>query len=173
MEKHSTRIALHEDAPFISLLGRVTFSETFGHLFRDPQDLKSYLDKTFSVPKIESSLIKANNVFWISFVDRLPVGYAKLKLESPSDFIESTKICQLQKIYVLQDFLSLKIGLNLQSQLLEKAKALGYQDIWLSVLDENERAKRFYLKNGFEKIGEHEFRIGKERFDFIAMHKAL
>ena len=30
-----------------------------------------------------------NNIFWIAFVNRLPVGYAKLKLYSNSEFIES------------------------------------------------------------------------------------
>ena len=168
-----TRIALPSDAPSIALLGRITFSETFGHLFREPQDLKDYLEKTFSVDKIEAGLRKENNVFWISFIDRLPVGYAKLKLHSSSPFIEDQDVCQLQKIYVLKDFLSHKMGFDLQNQLLEKARSLGYKQIWLSVLDDNERAKAFYAKNGFEKIGDHEFRIGQERFDFIAMRKYL
>jgi ribosomal protein S18 acetylase RimI-like enzyme len=168
-----TRIALPSDAPSIALLGRITFSETFGHLFRDTNDLKEYLQKTFSVEKIEAGIRKKNNVFWISFIDRLPVGYAKLKLHSASPFIRDQEVCQLQKIYVLNDFLSHKIGFDLQNQLLARAQSLGYQQIWLSVLDANERAKAFYVKNGFEKIGDHEFRIGQERFDFIAMRKYL
>ena len=42
-------------------------------------------------------LRKPNNIFWIAFVNRLPVGYAKLKLYSNSEFIESKDVCQLQK----------------------------------------------------------------------------
>jgi hypothetical protein len=35
------------DAAVIALLGRITFGETFGHLFRDHQDdLRAYLDRT-------------------------------------------------------------------------------------------------------------------------------
>ena len=167
------RLAKKEDAPFIALLGRVTFTETFGHFFRDPQDLKDYYDRTFTVQKIEDGIGKPNNIFWIAFVDRLPVGYAKLKLHSNSEFIESTDVCQLQKIYVLKNFLSMGIGFELQDSLLKKAEELKFQKVWLSVLNSNDRALSFYQKTGFETIGNHDFQIGKENFDFVAMKKEL
>ena len=69
------------------------------------------------------------------YVNRLPVGYAKLKLNSNSEFIESKDVCQLQKIYVLKDFLSMKIGFGLQDLLLKKAKELNFNKVWLSVLN--------------------------------------
>ena len=167
------RLATKEDAPSIALLGRTTFSETFGHFFRDQQDLIDYYNLTFSVQKIEAGIEKPNNIFWIAFADRLPVGYAKLKLNSKSDFVESTDVCQLQKIYVLKDFLSMKIGLGLQDALLTKAKELNFDNVWLSVLNSNERAINFYKKAGFEEIGNHDFQIGKENFEFVAMGKPL
>ena len=167
------RLANKEDAQFIALLGRITFTETFGHLFRYNQDLLNYYDTTFSVDKIENGIDKPNNVFWMAFVNRLPVGYAKLKLNSKSKFIDSDNVCQLQKIYVLKDFLSMKIGFELQKVLLEIAKELGFVKIWLSVLNSNERAIKFYRINGFEDIGNHDFHIGKENFEFVAMGKVL
>ena len=167
------RLAKKEDARYIALLGRVTFTETFGHLFRDQNDLIDYYNRTFSVQKIEDGMKKQNNIFWIAFVNRLPVGYAKLKLDSKSDFIDSKDVCQLQKIYVLKDFLSMKIGFELQDSLLKKAKELNFDKVWLSVLNSNERAVNFYKKTGFEKIGNHDFQIGKENFEFIAMSKQL
>lgn len=171
--KLEIRIANKTDATFIALLGRVTFTETFGHLFKDKQDLIDYFNTTFSVDKIAHSLMKPNNVYWIAFVDRLPVGYAKLKLNSISQFIQGENVCQLQKIYVLKDFLSMKIGFDLQNRLLQKAKEMGNSKVWLSVLHSNDRAINFYLKNGFEHIGNHVFQIGNESFDFIAMSKPL
>ena len=167
------RLANKEDAVAIALLGRITFTETFGHLFRDKQDLLEYYNATFSVEKLETSIAKPNNVFWIAFVNRLPVGYAKLKLNATSEFITLENTCQLQKIYVLKDFLSMKIGFELQNQLLEKAKELGFSKIWLSVLNSNKRAIDFYKRNGFELIGHHDFQIGKENFEFDALSKEL
>lgn len=167
------RLAKTEDAKHIALLGRITFNEAFGTLFRDPEDLKIYLNETFSVQKIERSLNKLNNIFWIAFVDGLPVGYAKLKLKSPTEFVKTDRISQLQKIYVLKDFLSMKIGKRLQDLLIAKATESGSKEIWLSVWDGNQRAIGFYKKNNFRIVGSHKFSIGKEIFDFIPMSKIL
>ncbi len=110
-----------------------------------------YYNLTFSVQKIEDGIKKPDNVFWIAFANRLPVGYAKLKLNSHSDFVESQDVCQLQKIYVLKDFLSMKIGFGLQDALLKKAKELNFDEMWLSVLHSNERAIHFYKKAALNK----------------------
>ncbi|WP_411893695.1 N-acetyltransferase family protein [Winogradskyella sp. A2] len=167
------RIANHKDADHIAKLGRITFRETFGHLFIDKTDLNQYLTKTFSVDKIKSGFKKTNNVFFIAFEDGLPVGYAKLKLNSKSEFIQLNSICQLQKIYVLKDFLSKKVGFHLQNLLFDKAKESNFENIWLSVLKSNERAINFYKKNDFKEVGDHEFQIGKQIFNFIVMNKVL
>lgn len=173
MEQLVLRKARLADAECIALLARVTFTETFGHYFRDHQDLLDYYDKTFSVSKIRSSLAKENNIFWIAFWNELPVGYAKLKRFSPSDFIDTDRVSQLQKIYILKDFFAKKIGHTMQSEMLDEAIKIGNQHIWLSVLESNTRAIAFYTKNGFTEIGKHQFNIGQEHFDFIAMKKAF
>jgi len=85
MNTTEIRLAKKEDAPLIALLERVTFTKTFGLFFRDQKDLIDYYNFTFSVKKIEAGIEKTNNVFWVAFVNRLPVGYAKLKLHSPSE----------------------------------------------------------------------------------------
>lgn len=167
------RLANELDATHIALLGRITFTETFGHFFRDKKVLLDYYNRTFSVEKIRTGLKNANNVFWIAFVNELPVGYAKLKLNSKSNFIKSENVCQLQKIYILNDFLSMKIGLELQKKLIDKATENQFDEIWLSVLESNSRAINFYKKNGFKNIGNHDFQIGKENFEFIAMSRNL
>ena len=162
-----------DDVTIIALLARVTFTETFGHFFSDRNDLLNYLENTFNVSKIEQSLAKSNNVFWLAYVNQLPVGYAKLKIDSPSPFLKEKKVSQLQKIYVLKDFLSQKVGFALQDALLQETTLLGRERIWLSVLEENKRAIAFYLKNDFTLIGKHNFQIGKEQFKFQAMAKSL
>ena len=47
------RLAKKEDATYIAMLGRITFFEAFAHLFTDREGLKTYLNTTFSVDKIE------------------------------------------------------------------------------------------------------------------------
>ncbi len=167
------RKATLKDAGIIAELAITTFDETFGHLFEERRVLLDYFDRTFSEEKMQNSIQKRNNIFWLAFVGEKPVGYAKLKVHSPSEFVIGENVSQLQKIYVLKEFLSMKIGLKLQETLLQKATDLESEQIWLSVYVDNLRAINFYLKNGFEKVGEHQFQIGKYNFEFIAMNKKL
>jgi ribosomal protein S18 acetylase RimI-like enzyme len=96
-----------------------------------------------------------------------------LKKFSKSAFINSDTVSQLQKIYVLQDFTSKKIGFKLQNEMFEETQRIGNKYIWLSVLKSNERAISFYAKNGFTQIGEHTYNIGKEHFEFFVFKKSL
>jgi ribosomal protein S18 acetylase RimI-like enzyme len=44
----------------------------------------------------------------------------------------------------------------------------GKKYVWLGVWEHNERAKKFYAKNGFYKIGQHSFFMGDdEQTDYI------
>ncbi|MGB5360878.1 MAG: GNAT family N-acetyltransferase [Eudoraea sp.] len=135
------RLANTTDAEYITLLGRVTFPQTFGYYFRDKNDLLAYYNRTFSVAKIRSGFEYPNNLFWLALADDLPVGYAKLN--SKTKFSPSEKICQMQKIYVIQGILSMKISLELQNSLLNTAREKRHDKIWLSVLESNERAINF------------------------------
>ena len=170
------------DATIMALLGRITFAETFGPLFQaHPGDLRGYLDTTFDVTKIERSLAKPDNAYWLAFQDRLPVGYAKLKHPSPipigtaSDVAppngEAPNAAQLQKIYVLGAFLTEGVGYRLlQAVLPDSARKAPM--LWLEVLRENRRAIDFYARNGFTKIGEDNFAIGVQHFQFDLMARA-
>lgn len=171
--KIETRLATAGDATIIALLGRITFRETFGHLFRYQEDLSSYLDYTFAVDKIRNGLLKAQNLFWISSCNTLPCGYAKVKLGQSPPGLPLENSCQLQKIYVLQEFIPTKSGQQLLEALERDTRLSGYQHLWLSVLNTNIRARKFYLKNNFQKVGTHPYSIGREDFQFDIMLKSL
>lgn len=165
--------ATEKDAGTIAVLGRVTFGETFKNIFTNPDNLIPYYEKTFSEPKIRSSFRKNNAVYWLVYMNDVPVGYAKLKLRCDDDYSLSPTTCQLQKIYILKDHLKQKIGQKLLSVILKEAVSLKNNKIWLSVEVRNERAIHFYIKNGFLKTGNHTFSIGTDDFDFFVMSKQL
>ena len=117
------RPATPEDAAIVALLGRITFSETFGFLFRSrPAELRAYLDSTFGVGKIVTSLGKPENAYWLALWDCLPVWYAKLKHPSAPSGQARKDAAQLQKIYVLNEFLGGRIGEALLRQVLPEAR---------------------------------------------------
>lgn len=163
------RRASINDAPSIALLGRITFTETFSEYFRDQKDLFDYYERTFDVSKIRASLQQENNQYWIALWNELPVGYAKLKIDSPIESIETNNASQLQKIYVMKEFLDQKIGKQLMDELMNSFMKSHRSHLWLSVLKSNTRAIRFYERTGFKKAGEHPFQIGKESFEFYVL----
>ena len=157
------------DATHIALLGRVTFTETFGYLFHDdPDDLRAYLRATFGVAKIEASLGKPENLYWIAEQERLPVGYAKLKYPLPLPAGDARAACQLQKIYVLSEVIGQGVGHALLDRVVARAAALE-PALWLDVLKENERAIAFYASHGFTPAGDDTYVIGTQRFRFHLM----
>jgi ribosomal protein S18 acetylase RimI-like enzyme len=168
------RLAEVEDAPVVALLGRLTFSETFGYLFEHhPEDLAKYLIATFSVAKIRRSLGQPNNHYWLAFADDLPVGYAKLKNPWEAPKLSTLRAAQIQKIYILRDYLAQGIGLPLLQAACGLAADLNVETIWLTVLNENERAIRFYKRHGFTTLGQATFQIGAQTFDFEVLRKDL
>jgi len=62
MRKIEIRRAKKEDAGFIALLGRVTFTETFGHLFRD--EVKTRITKIFIREKNQNHETKITITFF-------------------------------------------------------------------------------------------------------------
>lgn len=164
------RPATPSDAEVIALLGRITFAETFGYLFTNhAADLRAYLDYTFGVAKIRNSLTQADNGYWISFLNGLPVGYAKMKYPLPADEDPYPAMPQLQKIYVLHEFLREGIGKALIEVVLKDLAARALDTVELYVLKENARAIQFYKKLGFVARGDHAYPIGAQTFHFDRM----
>ena len=94
-------IANSSHADVISSIGKQSFRDAFAHLFKNKEDLLEYLEYTYHRDKILKSLEKENNVFFLAFVENVPVGFAKAKKYSLNEQIESIAQMELQKIYVL------------------------------------------------------------------------
>jgi len=171
-EKIVIRRATLEDAAIIVELGRQTFTETFGHLFT-PTALQNYLDTTFNNIKIYNSLQKSHNQYFIAVFENKPVGYAKIKINSTTPEIQAERPVQLQKLYVLQEFISQKIGAALMQFCLQLTEIQVNDLMWLVVLQSNERAIRFYEKFNFIKYSEYAHQIGENRFEYYIMIKNL
>ncbi len=169
--KLEIRKATISDAKEISILGRKTFYDTFSQYFNSASELETYLSQTFSFEKIVSSMKKPNNIFWLAIADEIPVGYAKLKICSWHDDANTQSVSQLQKIYVHQDYLDKKIGVQLLKHLEQEVVNLKSKELWLSVLNLNERAIKFYQKLRFKPIKKHAFTIGTQTFHFELMQK--
>lgn len=167
------RRATVEDAVYISLLGRITYTESHGEYIENKKDLLAFYNTHYSVSKIREELNDKENVFWIVFSDELPIGFAKLSLNATNSIIADNNSCKLQRLYILNDFIALKIGSQLQNLILEKARELKFTTIWLTAYYKNTKGIRFYDKYGFKKIGSIDFFVGETNYENLIFAKKL
>jgi len=162
-----------ENAAILALLGRLTYAESHGHFIDDKNDLLKYLGKNFSVSNTKQDINNPKNLFYIIYADDLPVGYAKLVLNAIHESVASQNNCRLERIYILNDFIPLKIGQQFLAFLEDKAKALQLDTMWLSVYIKNNRAIRFYERNEFKNAGELNFIVNGKEYENIVFSKNI
>ncbi len=157
------------DAAVIASIGRESFSDAFGSVFNKRQDLEQYLDHTYNIGKIATSIARPNNVFFIALHNDRPVGFVKIKKQSLNSRIAGDKHTELQKIYVLKEYHGRGISAPLMQSVLQLTKEIQPDYLWLDVIIQNARAIRFYEKNGFDKKGFRSFIIGSQQFEYHVM----
>ena len=167
------RRATVTDAIHIALLGRITYTESHGDFVENKNDLLEFYNTYYSVSQIRKELNDAENLFWIVFSDELPIGFAKISLNVNCPNIADNNSCKLQRLYILNDFIALKIGSQLQDMILKKATDLKFTTIWLTAYYKNTKGIHFYKKYGFEKVGDINFFVGETNYENLVFAKNL
>ncbi|WP_298903177.1 GNAT family N-acetyltransferase [uncultured Psychroserpens sp.] len=167
------KIATEADTAILALLGRLTWAESHGHYIEDKNDVSTYLNENFSVSKTKQHINNPNQHFYIIYVDDLPVGYAKLVLKASNKYMTSENSCQLERIFILNDFIPLKIGQQLLTFAENQAKTLQLETMWLTVYIKNKRAIRFYEKNEFKNVGDLNFFVNGKAYENIVFSKKV
>ena len=167
------KLANESKAEVLALLSRVTYVESHGHFIENKNDLSKYTNQSFSVAKTKKNLTDPRHRFYIIYSDELPVGYAKLVLNDNHESIESPNACRLERIYILKDFIPMKVGQALLNFVETKAKALAFDTIWLSTYIKNLRAIKFYQKNKFQNVGELNYLVNGKEYENIIFSKKI
>jgi ribosomal protein S18 acetylase RimI-like enzyme len=158
-----------EHAEHISVIGRQSFSDAFAHLFLNKEELRDYLDHTYDPARLKGSIAKPNNAVFMAFYEDRPAGFVKMKKNSRHRVISAERQSELQKIYVLKEFHGTGVAQALMSEVVDVSGRIATGCLWLDVHIANDKAIRFYEKNGFSKAGRHEFMIGTQMFHYHVM----
>lgn len=94
------------------------------------------------------------------YVDARLVGYIQI-LVNMAESYESTPL-ELKRFYLDFSQHGKGIAADMMDLVFQTAKDLGYKKIWLGVWEKNDRAIRFYKKNGFRRVSSHMFNMGGE-----------
>ena len=167
------RVATSNDAEVLALLGRITYNESHGNYIENKVDLLNYNNTSFSVKKQEEELKNNSNLFYLIYSDTSPIGYIKLVKNSTNPNIQSTNVCKLERLYILNDFIAQKIGSIAMKYILEKVTELNFEELWLAVYFKNTKAISFYERNDFKNVGNIIFKVGESDFDNYVLSKKL
>lgn len=149
-----------------------TFFETFAHL-NTPSNMESYLRKAFDIEKLRSELSDENASFYFLYSDEKLAGYLKLNEACAQTDIHDVQSLEIERIYVSKEYQGDGLGSYLMEQAIRIANLHKKRYVWLGVWEKNEKALRFYKKNGFYEIGTHSFFMGDEEQTDYLMRKDL
>ncbi len=163
----TVRKALPPDTELLVELGKRAFYEAF-HEVTAPDDMAAYLTATFQTTEIEAQLKDDRSLILIAEMDSEPTGYAYSHPALTPECIVDKSAIKLERIYLLKQYYGHAVGDALMQTTLEEARCRGYQTIWLSSWELNDRANTFYKKWKFEIVGTQKFTVGSDvQNDFI------
>jgi ribosomal protein S18 acetylase RimI-like enzyme len=160
------------DLELLIRLGIDTFNETFAHLNK-PEDMESYLTEAFSADQIASEICDPQSTFLIAESDGKAAGYAKLHRGPVPDCVTGPASIELARLYVVSEMHGKGVAGALMTEMLARSAKEGFKTIWLGVWEHNERAKAFYRKWGFHKVGSHAFVLGSDAQTDDLMERAI
>ena len=149
------------DAAALSLFASACFLETFAGLLEGP-DIVAHCAKANHQDAFRDWTDAAGSRVVIAEIASggAPIGYSVLTTpDLPAINIHPDDI-ELRRIYTLSRTHGTGLGPALMAQALLDARALGRQRVLLGVYAGNERARAFYEKQGFEKVGERQYQVG-------------
>ena len=160
------------DVEKLQAISKQTFYEAFATVNTEENMLK-YLEESFSVEKLTTELSDTNSEFYFASLSHTIIGYLKLNTGSSQTDIKDENALEIERIYVLQEFLGKKVGQLLYQKAIEVAKEKKVHYVWLGVWEKNARAINFYRKNGFAEFDNHIFMLGDDKQRDILMRLKL
>lgn len=153
-------------------IGRQTFQETFSES-NSEENMKNYLENGFSTEKLTSELNDRNSEFYFATLDNEVIGYLKLNFGESQTELKDNKALEIERIYVSKEFHGKNVGQILYDKAIQIANQKNADYVWLGVWEENQRAIRFYKKNGFVEFDKHIFKLGNDEQTDIMMKLQL
>jgi ribosomal protein S18 acetylase RimI-like enzyme len=164
------RTATAEDAEALAELGARTFTHTFGHLY-ETDDLELFL-QNHSPENWDRELNDPAFEVRVAELDGQLVGYVKLG-PPHLPFEPRGEAVELRQLYVVEEMKGQGVADSLMEWVIERARDRRADYLYLSVFTENQRARRFYERYGFEPEGTYAFMVGTHADEDIVMRLKL
>jgi ribosomal protein S18 acetylase RimI-like enzyme len=150
-----------------------TYRETF-EADNDPAEFANYLAEAFNPSALTALLDDPQYHVWMLSHEDKVAGYCALRDYPPSySVIEGRHPIEIQRFYVDSQYQGEGIGQRMMTFALEQTRVLSGDSVWLGVWEHNHKAQRFYGKQGFRVVGQHDFWVGNDRQNDLLMQRFL
>lgn len=156
-----TKCTLADLEPLVAI-SRETFWDTFAP-FNSQADMDSFLNQAYTPEKLGKELRNPDSSFYILKSEAEILGYLKLNINGAQSEDLAENSLEVERIYIRSKHLRHGYGQKLLQFAEKEANRKAKRAIWLGVWEHNERAKAFYEKMGFKKVGAHDFYLGSDR----------
>jgi ribosomal protein S18 acetylase RimI-like enzyme len=162
------------DAAALSLVASAAFLETFAGLLEGP-DIVAHCAKANHQDAFRDWAEAADGRVVVAEIATggAPIGYTVLTTPNMPAVETSPADIELRRIYTLSRAHGTGLGPALMAQALLDARAMGCERVLLGVYAGNERARAFYEKQGFAKVGERQYQVGATLCDDVIYALAL
>jgi diamine N-acetyltransferase len=149
-----------DDAALLANFWRDRYVETFAHLYR-PQDLAAFLAASYGVDRQYAELLDQAGAHRLAFaadgalVGACGVGPLKLPINPGA-----AQSYELHRLYLTAAAQGGGLADALMTWALDRARARNAARMYLGVYSENHRAKRFYSRWGFVRVGGYDYVVG-------------
>lgn len=145
-------------ARLLSDLAGLTFMESHGSSAK-AEDINTFILEKYNVDSFTAALADNRNHYNLISSEGRIAGFSNIICNFPYSSASDANIAKLERIYILKEFYDLKLGYDLLTFNIGIAKANKQQGLWLYVWKGNDRAIKFYSRNGFKVIGSFDYKI--------------
>lgn len=150
------------DAADLAAFAARTFEATFAHS-TSAADMQAHLARAYGVAQQGSELADPRMVTVLVEAGNALVAFAQVHTAPPPLELGLEAPVEVYRFYVDAGWHGRGLAARLMSEVHRVARESSGRALWLSVWEENERAKAFYRKQGFEDCGRIDFWLGSDR----------
>lgn len=160
-----------DDVTKLQIIARETFKDTFD-AYTAPDDMERFLKEDYDTKVLLNELANPESrVFFLMVKDDV-AGYLKVNVGQAQTEQVKPNAFEIQRIYLRKKYQHQGLGLVLIQYAEKLAREEKYDYLWLGVYEKNLNAQRFYHKDGFERVGQHVFKVGSDpQTDYLLAKK--
>ncbi len=148
------KIANIEDIETIEKIANIAFTDAYKKILNADQ-ISYMLGMMYSLPSLENQ-IRLGHIYFITYVDKTPIGYASIERKSENTFI-------VHKLYILPEYKGKGVGTFMFNNIVEYIKTQCDTPCTIEVnVNRYNSAVKFYERLGMKIVGEKDFNIGKD-----------